>query len=236
MKKLLLFAVVLLSGCVQDLTVYKHYDVAEPSPKARLYLGKPDDWYQLNQRVWNDQKWRELKEEMKQLPEFQKTYRKYFEDSSEQTADFILKETKHREDGAFWPFALSELTLFVLPTWLTNKFDYSFSLTNVKTGAEIPLANVSAKERVYFGWLMMPMLFSKNVSTSSVIWIKAYVSAIEEAASLVYDPNSRLYRQTPRWTPPVPANQAPAVNAAPVSAPAVAPAKEPSPEDMDMLW
>ena len=88
---------------------------------------------------------------------------------------------------------------------------------------------------------MLPVAFFSDTSamipndyylTSS----SAMAAAIEEAASLVYDANSPLYQQTPRWTPPAPEKQAPAEKAAPVSAPVVAPAKEQSPEEMDMLW
>ena len=43
MKKLLLFAVVLLSACARDITVYRHYDIAEPTSKARLYIAEPDN-------------------------------------------------------------------------------------------------------------------------------------------------------------------------------------------------
>lgn len=45
MKKLLLFTVVLLSGCARDLTQYPHYNVAEPDEKAKLYIDNSDETY-----------------------------------------------------------------------------------------------------------------------------------------------------------------------------------------------
>ena len=61
MKKLLLFAAVLLSGGMQDITVYHHYDVDPPASKARLYIEKPekpDADFILKLMEWNNEpKW-----------------------------------------------------------------------------------------------------------------------------------------------------------------------------------
>ena len=233
MKKLLLFAVVLLSACARDITVYQHYNTAVPTSKAKLHIEIPNRYTQQTQ---GEQWWHEAWAEMKNTPELQKTYSKYFTESFPKNADFILKEINRQEKKSNF-FVLSLLTIFIVPTWDTYEETYSFSLTNAKTGTEVSLKAVTVKDKVYQGWFLSPMLFSKKTSfMAGNPSPRAYAQAIEEAASMVYDVNSPLYKQSSGWTPPVPANPASAVNAAPVSAPVVAPAKEPSPQDMDLLW
>ena len=212
MKKLLLFAVVLLSGCARDITVYQHYDIDTPASKARLYIGKPPNAVERLHQAFLDN------------PAVQKSWRKYFLPSNEQTADFILtyRGKIDPDNDMNLPSFLNGFTLGIIPTWGTYTNIYSFSLTQRETGRTIDLSDIKEKVRLYTGWLLLPMAFSSKTSVGEDSPGAAAVlgNAIEEAASLVYDTNSRLYQQTPRWTPPAPAKQVPTINAAPVSAPA----------------
>ncbi len=180
MKSTFLFAaVLLLSGCFTDLTKYPQYDVSEPVEKAKLYLSF---------------------EEGAELKPIRKELEKYFIPSSKQDADFILQiEKTTSEDPAFGSYLLSGLTLWILPTWGTYEASYTFSLTDMSIGQKMDLSPVQTKNRVVYGWLLSLLLFSSDYSfASSDSVLSAYASAVAEAASLVYDPDSRLYRQGKR--------------------------------------
>ena len=227
MKKLLVFAVLLLSGCVSDLTKYPHYDVPAPAEKARLYIPN---------------------ENARDSKPVQKVMREYFlPASSKQNADFIVKLEKSTDrDIGTTAYFFSALTLWILPTWETEEGRFSFSLTAVDSGRKIDLSDISIKERYYFGWLLSPMLFSSKIYfvVSDAVYF-SYASAIEEAASLIYNPNSRLYKQEKKWSAPntpvrdrtveKPQEKAPVPAPAPVPSPVSAPAPA-TPEDLDMLW
>ena len=228
MKKLLVFAVLLLSGCVSDLTKYPHYDVPAPAEKARLYI--PDEYARDSKTV-------------------KKVMREYFlPASSKQNADFIVKHEKTSDLGiGTAAYFFSALTLWILPTWETEEGRLSFSLTEVDSGRKIDLSDVNIKERYYFSWLLSPMLFSSKIyfAASDRVYF-SYASAIEEAASLIYNPNSRLYRQEKKWLAPntpvkgkpveKPQGKTPAPAPAPVASPVSAPVAPATPEDLDMLW
>ena len=178
MKKLLVFAVLLLSGCVSvaDLTKYPHYDVAEPAEKAKVYIPSG---------------------EIAQSTPVQRVMKQYFlSASSRQDADFIVKSEEFQPDmSGFGSFFLSGMTLWILPTWSTHELSIPFSLTDVSAGKTIPLSNVRIKEREYYGWLLLPLAFASDTYyMGSDAFSSAYASAMEEAASLIYDSNSRLYR------------------------------------------
>lgn len=206
MKKLLLFTVVLLSGCARDLTQYPHYNVAEPDEKAKLYIDNSDETY------------------------VKPALREYFIPSSKQDADFILKfEKEDTKDGNGGFCLLSLATLFVVPCWHTPEITYSYSLTDVAAGNVVQLSGVHTKIREYFGWLLIPMLISSDIKKASVerYQAKAASIALKEAASLIYNPNSRLYK----------APVAPAVTKEPASEPAAPVQQKPVvQEDLDMLW
>lgn len=213
MKKLLFFAVLLLSGCVSDLTKYPHYNVPAPAEKARLYI--PDEYARDSKPV-------------------KKVMREYFlPASSKQNADFIVTHEKTTDLGiGTTAYFFSALTFWILPTWETEEGRLSFSLTEVDSGRKIDLSDVNIKERYYFSWLLSPMLFSSDVYfMDDYASYRAVANAIEEAASLVYDKNSKIYQTTTqkKWGVP---SVSPAVEKAPASVPV----KEPNPEEMDMLW
>ena len=224
MRKLL-FAIVLLSGCASDLTKYPHYNVAVPEAKARLYIAKPDNyldrWYS----------------EMLNSREVQQAWQKYFIKSDERNADFILIQTRREDKMGGWETAwatLSILSVGIIPSWPKSDFVYSFSLTQRETGKTFFLSDVTTTSRLMSGWLLLPMLFSSDVySMDDHSSYRAVANAIEEAASLVYNKNSKIYQKTTqkKWGAPV-AEKPAQVQSAPVSAPA-APA---TPEDMDAAW
>ena len=226
MKRLLVFAVLLLSGCVSDLTKYPHYDVPAPAEKARLYIPN---------------------ENARDSKPVKKVMREYFlPASSKQNADFIVKLEKSTDrDIGTTAYFFSALTLWILPTWETEEGRFSFSLTEVDSGRKIDLSDISIKERYYFGWLLSPMLFSSKIYfvVSDAVYF-SYASAIEEAASLIYNPNSRLYRKEKKWSAPnTPVREKPAGKPQEkASAPALASEQFPSsekttaPQDLDMLW
>ena len=217
MKNLLVFAVLLLSGCVSDITVYKHYDIAAPETKARLHVTGSYRDTDAPQKIWQ----------------------KYFIKSDERNADFVLNvdiriDTDNNIVG--WTF-LNVFSLWIIPTWGTYKNAYSFTLTQRETGRTVQLSDITEKVRAYSGWLMLPMAFSSETqsafNTDSPGASAVLGNAIEEAASIVYDKNSKLYKQPvqKKWGAPV-AEEPAQVQSAPVSAPA-APA---TPEDMDAIW
>ncbi|MBR1944882.1 MAG: hypothetical protein IJ846_01120 [Alphaproteobacteria bacterium] len=224
MKKLLVFAVLLLSGCVSDLTKYPHYDVPAPAEKARLYI--PDEYARDSKTV-------------------KKVMQKYFLPAfSKQNADFIVKHEKTSDLGiGTAAYFFSALTLWILPTWETEEGRLSFSLTEVDSGRKIDLSDVNIKERYYFSWLLSPMLFSSKIyfAASDRVYF-SYASAIEEAASLIYNPNSRLYQEQKKWLAPnTPVKEKNVEkpqekNPSPASAPAPVQPAPATPEDLDMLW
>ena len=221
MKKLLVFAVLLLSGCVSDITVYKHYDIAAPETKARLHVTGSYRDTDAPQKIWL----------------------KYFIKSDERNADFVLNvdiriDTDNNIVG--WTF-LNVFSLWIIPTWGTYKNAYSFTLTQRETGRTVQLSDITEKVRAYSGWLMLPMAFSSETqsafNTDSPGASTILGNAIEEAASIVYNKNSLFYKQPvqKKWAAPV--NTVPA--ATKDETPTVtttAPVKEQSPEEMDMLW
>lgn len=226
MKKLLVFAVLLLSGCVSaaDLTKYPHYDVIEPTEKARLYIPN---------------------ENARDSKPVKKVMRQYFlTASSKQDADFIVKgETFQPEMDGVGAFFLSGLTFWILPTWSTHENSIPFSLTDVSEGKTISLSSVRVKEREYYGWLLLPLVFASDTYfMASDAYYFALASAIEEAASLIYNPNSRLYKQEKKLSAPntpvkeKPVEQLQKTVEKPVSAPAPVQPAPATPEDLDMLW
>ena len=247
MRKLLLLSLFFLSGCVSDTTVYKHYSVAASQEKASLFVEKPE--YYRDEWEW--------KHRMSMSPAFQETFRKYFVKSDERNADFILRQTYYKDDTSggtmTWAF-FSGFTLGVIPMWGEGKVILSYSLTDTKKQETIQLSDIPTKGRFFFGWLMMPAILFPGVHfLDDDVEGRAFASAMEEAASLIYNPNSRLYRQEKKRsapdTPvkkktterlqrkvPLPASEpASSTNAMSDAAP-VAPAKTPSPEEMDLLW
>ena len=226
MKKLLLFAVMSLSGCATEIPVSGRFDVQVPQKKASLAIEKTINWY---------------RKDPFESPDVQKMWNRYFAKSSSKTADFILTEKGQRDCTCPWDL-ITILTVTIVPTWGTAKCTYSYSLTQRETGKTVMLSDIQGKSRIFTGVLMMPVAFFADTSAMIpndyyLTGSSAMAAAIEEAASLVYNPDSPLYQQT-RWTPPAPAKQASTENTEPVSAPVAAPtpAKEPRPEEMDMLW
>lgn len=226
MKKLLLFVVVLLSACARDITVYRHYDIAEPTSKARLHIAEPDN---IDRPQY---------ENVLNAPVVQQTWQKYFTKSDRESADFILTQTERDNTPRDWDGGfvfLSILSLGVIPSWESYETTYKHSLTQTQNNKTVFLSDIKERTRYYTGWLLLPAVFSSknrviaNRNRLSPWTPDVLANAIKEAASLVYDRNSRLYQQLRRWTPPAPVKQETAV---PVSTPA----KEPTPEDMDLLW
>jgi len=231
MRKFLLSSVVLLSGCVSDTTVYKHYPVAAPTEKASLFVEKPsnyrDDW------DWNFK--------MSMSSAFQGTFQKYFMKTDERNADFILRQTYYKDNTSggsmTWAF-FSGFTLGILPMWAEGKATLSYSLTDTQNKRTVQLSDVPTKGRFFFGWLMMPAILFPGVHfLDDDVEGRAFASAMEEAASLIYNKNSKLY-QIPaqkKWGTPIgepTQEKAPAQTAVPTPAPA----KEPNPEEMDAVW
>lgn len=221
MKKLLALSVLLLSGCVSDLTKYPHYTVPESPEKARLYIPYED---------------------ARNSKPVQKVMRQYFlPASSRQHADFTVEYEKSDDEmQGFASYFFSAITFWILPTWQTREWTVKFSLTDIETGRKTLLSDVHIKDRIYWGWLLSPMLFSSNVYFLTTDHF-GLASAIEEAASLIYNPNSRLYRQEKKWQAPnTPVKEKPVEQPqkkAPVAAPAApAPQKPITEENMDLLW
>ena len=225
MKKLLLIAVLLLSGCASDLTKYPRYNVAVPQAKARLFIAKPDNNYM--------DKWYQ---EMLNSPIVKMAWQKYFIKSDERHADFILKQTEWKDNTGGWEMTwatLSMLSVGIIPSWPKAKYSYSYSLTQTKPEKTIFLSDVNTTSRMLGGWLLLPMLFASDVyfmdDNSS---FNATANAIEEAASLVYNKNSKIYQKTTqkKWSAPV------AEPDQSQSAPVSVPAAPTTPEDMDAAW
>ena len=221
MKKLLLFAVVLLSGCSSVLSKYPRYDVAEPSDKAKLYIDVSKDHVA-------DSKSKRV----------QRAWREYFVPASAPEADFVLTLEKQEAeaDSPGWVL-LSFLTAGIIPAVDISHLTYSFSLTDVSSGTVVQLSDIHIKYRNYIGWLMIPALLSSNVrfNSSKEEVAEIVASAIGEAASLIYNPNSRLYKKERKKAVPV----APAAKKEPVSEPVPAAPVQQKPvdqEDLDMLW
>ena len=225
MRKLLLFTVVLLSGCASDLTKYPEYNVAVPETKARLYIERANEY----------------DKDPKEYPAVQQAWQKYFIKSNERDADFVLKETAIDYSLPAVGY-LSIVTLGVIPFWGKEYFTYSYSLTRKETNRTFMLSDVHMTLRSYVGWLMIPALFSPNVRYDNGWEVEpATISALKEAASLIYDKNSKIYQQTKRknWGAPVAEEQEAQTVAEPeTSTPArqTLPVKQARPEEMDMLW
>ena len=215
MRKLL-FAIVLLSGCASDLTKYPHYNVALPESKARLYV--------------------DALPAIQASPIVEQAWQKYFIKSDERHADFILKQTQGKDNTSGWGIAwatLSILSVGIIPCWTKAEYSFSYSLTQTETEKTIFLSDVNTTSRALSGWLLLPMLFASDVyffdDNSS---FRATANAIEEAASLVYNKNSKLYQKTTqkKWGAPV------AEPDQSQSAPVSAPAAPTTPEEMDAAW
>ena len=224
MKKLFIFAVLLLSGCASDLTKYPRYNVAVPQAKARLFIAKPDGF---------EDKWYQ---EILNSPIVEMAWQKYFIKSDERHADFILKQTEWKDNTSGWGIAwatLSILSVGIIPCWTKAEQSYSYSLTQTETEKTIFLSDVNTTSRALSGWLLLPMLVASDVyffdDNSS---FRATANAIEEAASLVYNKNSKLYQKTTqkKWGAPV---AEPDQNQ---SAPVSIPAAPTTPEEMDAAW
>lgn len=226
MKKIFCLAAVLsLSGCFTDLTKYPLYDAPEPIEKAKIYLPL---------------------EEAKDVGPIRRELEKYFIPSSKQDADFILQTEEVKVgDPAFGSYLLSGLTLWILPTWGTSESSYSFSLTDMSIGRKIDLSTVRTEERVLYGWLLSPLLFSSDYSfAAGDSFYKAYASAIREAASLVYDADSVLYKGPEKRRALIAARRLRTGEGASPSVPDTAPAAAPAPvseervtnENLDLLW
>ena len=224
MKKLLLFAVLLLSGCSSDLSRYPRYDITEPSEKAKLYIDVSKERFVDSQSKI-----------------IQRPLQEYFIPASKQDADFVLMLDKREEDETNPGLAaLSIITVGIIPAVDTLDLTDSYTLTDTASGTVVRLSDTHTKIKEYFGWLMTPALFFSDIDFVPLTRYaeKAVAVAIKEAASLVYNPNSRLYKKERKKTAPVP----PAVKKEPAPAttePApVAPAvqKPVAPEDLDMLW
>ena len=233
MKKLLLLAVALLSGCARDITVYRHYDIVEPVSKARLYIAEPDN---IDRSQYGN---------VLNAPVVQQAWQKFFIKSGRESANFILTQTERDNTPDDWDgggVLLSVLSLGVIPSWESYETTYKHSLTQTQNNKTVFLTDIKEKTRYYVGWLLLPAVFSSktrviaNRNRLSPWTPDVLANAIKEAASLVYDRNSRLYRQLRRWTPPAAVEQIPAGNTAPASAAMPAPVKETNPEDMDLLW
>ena len=106
------------------------------------------------------------------------------------------------------------------------------------------LSDVHMTLRAYVGWLMIPALFFPNVRYDNGWEVEpATISALKEAASLIYDKNSNLYQQKKRknWGAPAAKEPEPTAEApeqTETSAPVekTLPVKQARPEEMDMLW
>lgn len=232
MKKLLLIFLLLLSGCSSDLSRYPHYNVTEPSEKAKLYIDVSKEHFVDSQSKI-----------------IQQALQEYFIPASKQDADFVLMLEKREEDETN-PLlgALSIITIGIIPAVDTLDLTDSYSLTDTTSGTVVRLSDTHTKIKQYFGWLLTPALFFSDVKLGSLRRYaeKAVAVAIKEAASLVYNPNSRLYKapekrpvlkRGKRETEASEQSSVPAAPATTERAP-VAPAvqKPVAPEDLDLLW
>ena len=112
------------------------------------------------------------------------------------------------------------------------------------------LSDVHMTLRAYVGWLMIPALFSPNVRVDNGWEVEpATISALKEAASLIYDKKSKIYQQTkqknwgaPAAKEPEPTAENPEQTATEPETPTpvrktLSPSvKQSRPEEMDMLW
>ncbi|MBO4644511.1 MAG: hypothetical protein J5716_07900 [Alphaproteobacteria bacterium] len=185
MKKLLIFAVILLSGCATEITVAKRYDVQTPREKVSLAIETyPGSWG--NNPL--------------DFASVQQIRQKYFIESDLKEADFILKETSWQKDCSTGGWAyLTVGTIGIIPTWGKQSCTFSYSLTRRENGETSFLSDVQGQSRLYVGWLLMPAIFFPGVrmdGANTLSRAPAMASAIEEAASLIYNPDSRLYQNT----------------------------------------
>ena len=224
MKKWFLIFLLLLSGCSSDLSRYPHYNVTEPPEKAKLYIDVSKERFVDSQSKI-----------------IQQALQEYFIPVSKQDADFVLMLEKREEDETNPVLgALSIITVGIIPAVDTLELTHSYSLTDTASGTIVRLSDTHTKVKQYFGWLMTPALLYSDINCVSLgrYAEKAVAVAIKEAASLVYNPNSRLYKKERKKTAPVP----PAVKKEPAPVTTepvpVAPAvQQPvAPEDLDLLW
>lgn len=215
MKKFLVFFLLFLSGCATEIPVSKRYDIQMPQEKASLAIELYPN------QIGNDPL---------DFDSVQQTWQKYFAKADVKKADFVLKETSWMKDCSVsgWTF-VSSLTAAIIPSWGKQKCIYTYSLTRRENGKMIFLSDVKGESRLYVGWLFLPaFLFPDMIidGSNTVSRAPAMVSAIEEAASLVYNKNSRLYQQKARknW------GEA-AAEPTPSQSSATA-----TPEDMDAAW
>ena len=220
MKKLLVFSLLLLSGCATEIPVSKRYDIQTPREKASLAIELYPN------QIGNDPL---------DFDSVQQTWQKYFVKADPKNADFVLKETSWMKDCSVsgWTL-LSSVTAAIIPSWGKQKCTYTYSLTRRENGKMIFLSDVKGESRIYVGWLFLPaFLFPDMIidGSNTVSRAPAMVSAIEEAASLVYNKNSRLYQQKARKNWGEATATTPSQFSAPVAAPTIS-----TPEDMDAAW
>lgn len=186
MKKVLISCLFFLSACVSDSTAYKYYDVPNAEKKARLFIAKPN--------AYPDQ-WAA---KLKGSPVVQKELRKHFVASDEKSADFVLTQNHYKDNTSSgsltWAF-FSGLTLGVLPYFGETHLSFSYTLKKTDNGRLIYLSDVDVSARGYFGWLLIPAAVFPGVSVGGNFDDRAMASAIREAATLVYDKNSKLYQK-----------------------------------------
>ena len=174
--------IVFLSGCATELPVCERYEVPVPEQKATLGIETyPDSWG--NNPL--------------DFASVRNYWQKYFIEAPAKEADFVLKETSWRKDcvSGAWSY-LTIGTAGFIPTWGQQGCTYSYSLTRRKTGKTIALPDIQGRSRLYMGWLLMPAIFFPNVrmdQTNTMARVPAMISAIEEAALLIYTGDNSLY-------------------------------------------
>ena len=186
MKKVLISCLLFLSACASDSTVYKHYPVPDTNKKARLFIAKsrfyPEQWYK----------------NMLASAAVQKAWQKHFVKSDEASAEFVLTQNDYKDKTGggtmTWAF-FSGFTLGVVPFFGKTPLTYSYTLKRTENQRTVFLSDVNVSARAYFGWLMIPAVVFPDVSFGGSFDDRAMVSAIEEAASLVYDKKSKLYEK-----------------------------------------
>lgn len=186
MKKILVFTIVLLSGCATEIPVSKRYDVSIPAQKATLAIELHPDSRGINPLETLS---------VRQIRD------KYFIEAVPESADFVLKETSWQNDCSMsgWGY-LTMGTLGVIPSWGRQGCVFSYSLTRRGSGKTLLLSDVKGETRAYLGWLMMPAIFFPNMMMdleNTSARAPAMASAIEEAASLVYNPTKDQNDFTP---------------------------------------
>lgn len=181
MKKNLALFLSFLTGCATELPVLERYDVPLPTQKTTLAIETMPDGRGINPLDGDSVK---------------QTRNKYFTEAGSQEADFILKETAVTDCSTDIWGMLTKYTAGIVPSWGGRKCVYSYSLTQRKTGKTVFLADIFGETKFYFGWLMMPAIFFPDMkmdTENTLSRTPAMVSAIREAAFLIYDVNAEAY-------------------------------------------